>query len=386
MWRLCLNGLHRQRLRAGLIVGALAVPVALFISLVSMAGGYERALHSELDRMGMQMMLVPLGCPYDGAARVIKGQALDNTLPESALALARKDPDVAIAAPLLIASVPRPTEKRVDLWVGLDETSRDLKPWWKAASGAGWFTSSNSVILGAEAAVVEMRTPGDALHSPEADRSLRVDGILARSGTADDNLFFVPLATAQSMFGQSGKLTAIAIRMREPEKISEVSRRLQEIPGAQVVTATEMMGVFLNIVGSVRILIQSITLLAIVICLLAILNTMLAAVLQRSGELAIMRALGASRLQVFGLIALESSMISTIAFVLGLILAAVAGKYLASMVGPFLPLAPPSELWSLQSDAVWQGVVISILAGNVASLYPAWRASRIHPAPLLRSL
>ena len=67
-----------------------------------------RALAGELNRMGLQMMLVPLGCPYDAAARVLKGRDLENSLPESALAEARSDPAVAVAAPLLIAllSVP----------------------------------------------------------------------------------------------------------------------------------------------------------------------------------------------------------------------------------------------------------------------------------------
>jgi putative ABC transport system permease protein len=385
MWRLCLNGLVRQRLRVALVAGALAIPVALFVCLSSIAANYELSLRAELDGMGVQMMLVPLGCPYDGAARVIKGQALDNTLPFSALEVARKDPDVEIAAPLLIASIPRPAEKRVDMWVGLDEKSRALKPWWKASAGADWFGSSNSVILGADAALVEMRAPGDSLYSPEANRSLRVDGVLARGGSADDNLFFVPLATAQEMFGQNGRLTAIAIRLRDPERIGEASKRLQEIPGAQVVTLTEMMGVFLNLVGSVRILTHSITLLGVVICLLAILNTMLAAVLQRSGELAIMRAIGASRAQIFGLVTLESFLISALACAIGMIAAVLLGRYLVGLVGPLLPLSPPTIPWSVSGSAIFWGIGISIGAGVAASVYPAWRASRIQPAIFLKS-
>lgn len=385
MWRLCLHGLTRQRLRVALIAAALAIPVALFISLSSMAASYERSLHTELDRMGVQIMLVPLGCPYDGAARVVKGQALDNTLPESVLRTVRNDPDVEIAAPLLIVSVPRETEKRVDLWVGLDQSSLSLKPWWKAAAGSNWFSSSNSVILGADAALVEMRAPGDLLFSPEAKRSLRVDGALARSGTADDNLLFVPLPTAQSMFSQPRKLTAIAIRLRDPEQLSLVSRRLNDIPGAQVVTLTEMMGVFLNVLGSVKILVQSMTLLAVVISLLAILNTMLAAVLQRSGELAIMRALGASRGQVFAVITIESFIIVALASLFGIVVACLFGKYLGVLVTPYLSLPSAPQVWSITLSAVARGIAIALFAGFAASLYPAWRASRIHPAPLLRS-
>src|SRR5207237_9968045 len=141
--------------------------------------------------------------------------------------------------------------------------------------------------------------------SPEARRSLRVAGVLARSGTSDDSLFFVPLATAQRMFQQQGRLTAIAIRLRDPSLQREASQRLQQIPGAQVVTLTEMMGTFLNLVGSVRILLQAISLLALAVSALGVFNTMFAAVLERRDELAMMRAVGASSSQVFQLVTFE---------------------------------------------------------------------------------
>lgn len=268
MLKLAFRGILRERLRSALVIGALAVPVAVLLCLSTLSSGYERLLRVELDGMGIQLMLVPLGCPYDAAARVVKGRALDNTLPQSALAQVRADPAVALAAPLLIAAVPRAEEKRVDLWVGLDEAGRQIKPWWKTRAGSDWFKGEDSVILGAEAAILELREPGDSLFCPEANRTLRVEGVLARSGTADDHLFFVPLRTAQTMFSQAERLTAIAIRLREPDRLREAVQRLQQIPGAQVVTLTEMMGVFLNLVGSVRMLLQAITLLAITVCAL----------------------------------------------------------------------------------------------------------------------
>src|SRR6185436_910225 len=126
-----LRNLRRRPLRNGLTLAGLAIAVAVLMCLLSFGHGYRRALGTELDRMGMQMMLVPLGCPYDAAARVLKGRTLENSLPESAVEAARKDPAVALAAPLLVAAVPRPEEGRTDMWVGMDDSARALKPWWK---------------------------------------------------------------------------------------------------------------------------------------------------------------------------------------------------------------------------------------------------------------
>src|SRR5439155_4857637 len=165
-WRMAWRILTRRRLRSALTLAGLAVAVAVMACLLAFGQGYESGLSRELDRMGMQLMLVPLGCPYDAAARVLKGRSPEVSLPESALAAARRDPDVAVAAPMLMAAVPRPEEKRTDLWVGLDRSALALKPWWKLTAGSRWFQRSDDVILGAEAAATELRAPGDAFYSP----------------------------------------------------------------------------------------------------------------------------------------------------------------------------------------------------------------------------
>ena len=295
MLLLAFRNLVRRPLRNALAVAGLAAAVAVLACLSAYGSGYRRALGAELDRMGLQMMLVPLGCPYDAAARVLKGKPLENSLPESALDDARRDPAVAVAAPLFMAALPRPTGGRADMWVGLDESALPLKPWWQVKTGEKLFPGDDSVILGCDAAEVEMRAPGDWLYSPETGRRLRVTRVLERSGTSDDSLFFVPLHTAQRMFQQTNRLTAVAIRLRDPAQLPEASERLQRIAGAQVVTLTEMMGTFLNLVGAVRTLLISIALVAVTISVLSVFNTMLAAVVERTDELSVMRALGASR-------------------------------------------------------------------------------------------
>ncbi|MBV9470278.1 MAG: ABC transporter permease [Abitibacteriaceae bacterium] len=388
MLLLALRNLTRRPLRNALTLSGLAVAVAVLACLSAFGQGYRSQLGSELDRMGMQVMLVPLGCPYDAAARVLKGKTLDNSLPASALTLAQHDPAVAVAAPLLMVALPRPSEGRTDMWVGLDRAALPLKPWWRMKShvtpGSNWFPSDDSVILGAEAAVTEAREPGDKFYSPETGQTLRVAGVLERSGTSDDSLFFVPLATAQKMFHQPGRLTAIALRLRDPALISEATTRLQRIPGAQVVTLTEMMGTFLNLVGSVRTLLLAIAVLAVTISTLSVFNTLLAAVVERTGEFSIMRALGASRSQVFGLITIESLLLTGLGSACGMGLAAGLGYGFENIVKQWVPFAPSGSLLSLTSSVMLRCILISFGVGIGASLYPAWQASRLHPADAVK--
>lgn len=385
MLLLAFRNLVRRPWRSALTVAGLAAGIAVLACLSAFGTGYQKALGTELDRMGLQLMLVPIGCPYDAAARVLKGKTLENSLPESALDLARRDPAVAIAAPLLMAALPRPGEGRADMWVGLDEAALALKPWWRVQSGKPWFTAEDTVILGCDAAEVEMRATGDFFYSPETGQKLRVAGVLERSGTSDDSLFFVPLRTAQKMFNQPGRLTAIAIRLGDPALVREASERLQRIPGAQVVTLTEMMGTFLSLVGAVRTLLLSIALVAIAVSLLSVFNTLLAGLVERTGELTVMRALGASRLQIFRLITTEAILMTGAASALGIILASLAGSGIERVVKRFVPLAPSDPLLIFTSATLLTCLGVGLVVGLLACLYPAWRASQLHPAEALKA-
>lgn len=380
MFALVLRNLLRRPLRHGLTLGGIAAASAVLICIVAFGEGYRRGLRSELDRSGVQMMLVPLGCPYDSAARVLQNNALEHSLPAAAWEQARQDPAVAVAAPMLMASSRRQDGQRTDLWVGLDETALQLKPWWRMRSGQRWFGGSNDVILGADAASLEMRLPGDKFYSPELGREFRVAGVLARSGTGDDNALFLPLPTAQQMFGQSGQLTAVAIRLKDPALVREAAPRLQKIPGAQVATMTEMMGTFLNLLGAVRTLVLAVAAIAIAVSALSVFNTLLAGVIERTTELAVMRAIGASRAQVFLLLVSESLLLTLCGAGGGAALAFVLGPRIEGLAKSWVPLAPSGPLLTISIASLVQCSLLALCFGALAAVYPAWRAARLQPA------
>jgi putative ABC transport system permease protein len=384
MLLLALRNLTRRPLRSALTLAGLAIAVATLACLSAFSRGYERSLGTEINGMGMQLMLVPMGCPYDAAARVLRGKDLEYSLAQDSVAQARRDPAVEIAAPLLMAAVPRVQENRTDVWVGLDGAARQLKPWWKKSAGQEWFDKPDSVILGAEAAELEMRAVGDKLFSPETQHTFQVAGVLERSGTSDDSLFFVPLATAQSMFKQPQRITAVAIRLRDPSLLPEATERLQRIRGVQVVTLTEMMGTFLNLIGAARALLTSIAIVALAAGILGVFNTLLAAIVERTSEIAVMRAVGASRMQIFGLFTVESIMLTTAGSALGLLIVSVAGRGFEHVVKQLVPMAPSASILLLTPVLMMQCMALGIGIGVLAGAYPAWQASRLAPANALK--
>ncbi len=380
MLRLILRNLLRRPLRNGLTLAGISLAMGAFVCVESLGKGYRESLRTEFDQAGVEMMLVPMGCPYDAAARVLKNHGLEVSLPVAALQAARQDPAVAVAAPLLIAALPRQNGRRVDTWVGLDESALQLKPWWHVSAGRPWFTNSDEAIFGADAAALEMRAPNDKFFSPETKRQFRVAGILRRSGTSDDSAFFLPLATAQEMFGQTGRLTAVAIRLKDPTLAAETVARLQQIPGAQAVTMTEMMGTFVNLVGMVRTLVLSIIAIAVTVSALTVFNTLLASVVERTSEFGVMRALGASRIQIFSLLVGEALTLTMAGLCLGILAAILLGPQIEALASSWISFAPPKSLFAISVDAVLRSCPAAILAGVFAGVYPAWLASRMQPA------
>ena len=382
MLRLVFTTISRRPLRTSLTIFGVAIAIAVLALIENVGDSYKQQLTKELNTMGIHLMLVPLGCPYDAAARVLKGNRLETSLPEEALAAAKQDPSIEIAAPLLIAAVPRPEQGRTDMFVGLDESGMALKRWWRAEAGADRFNSTNSIILGADAAATELRSPGDPLYSPETHRNFTVAGVLRRSGTSDDSLFFVPLATAQEMFHSERRLTAIAVRLHDPTQISAATARLREIPGVQVVTLTEMMGTFLNILGTVRTLLRSVAWVALCASILGISNTLLMSVAERAFEFSLFRALGASRPQLFLVVSLEALMLTLSGVLIGLLLTFVFGPL--QLFARNLPFHISNHSTVFSLAVVLNSLLLGILIALLSSFFPAWRAASANPASLLK--
>jgi putative ABC transport system permease protein len=379
------KNLWRRKLRSGLTTASLAAATAVLFSLLAFNSGYQRALQTELDRMGAHLLVVPVGCPYEAASLILKGGQVPNTLPAQALEQIRSQPEVDVAAPLFMASIPRPEEGRTDVWCGIDGEMRRLKQYWRLSPGSRLPTAPNEILMGAEAANTEQRAPGDRFYSEKSEREFKVAGVLERTGTGDDGFFFIPLCTAQRMFGKPGQLTAVAIRLKDPTRIAAVSRRLSHIRGAEVVTVSELMGAMLNLVGAARFLLLCIVAIAVTIAALGVLNTMSAAVLERTAEIGVLRAVGASRIDVFAAVWTEGTLLALIGGLAGIALALVVGRGIETLAQRWMPMAPAGPVLA-PDPALAIGCLLFVGAvGALAGIYPALRAAALSPTAAIRS-
>jgi putative ABC transport system permease protein len=115
---------------------------------------------------------------------------------------------------------------------------------------------------------------------------------------------------------------------------------------------------------------------------LGILNGQLLAALERSKELGVLRALGASRTQLAGAVLLESALVGLLGALLGLVLGAgltpVIVRALEALSGLPLPL---------RSAGAWLGACVAgaLLLTLLAGIYPTWRMNRLDPVRAVRT-
>lgn len=165
----------------------------------------------------------------------------------------------------------------------------------------------------------------------------------------------------------------------DPSKIETVRQRVTERFGKSfdlyVLSNSELRDEAMNLVGSAFKVTWAMEVVSVLLALLGIINTLLAAVLDRTREIGLLRAIGADRRHVLKLFAAEASFIGLTGGLMGVGVGAVVGYVLTKVVGV------QATGWSFPFQFPWitavQMLLIAIVASTLAGLYPARRASRL---------
>ncbi len=124
-----------------------------------------------------------------------------------------------------------------------------------------------------------------------------------------------------------------------------------------------------------------ISLLFLAVCCLNLMGLLLSKFLSKSALLGVHRALGASKVSIFWQRLLECELVGLFGGILGGVLAAVALRLLNRTLPSFIA---PSDLFQVDGYMLGLTLVLALVAGLTAGLYPAWRACRIAPAIQLK--
>jgi putative ABC transport system permease protein len=244
-------------------------------------------------------------------------------------------------------------------------------------------------VLGAEAARSTGLQIGDRFYEGEemAEYPLSVVGILRPTHSADDRAIFLSLPSYWGMNevarGMAVKpLTAVLIRPKRMSDLPSLNRELNVAADTQAVLPSAVLLTIFNMMAVAENVLKMILAIVGVIVLLYVFVSMYSATMERRREIATMRALGARRATILGIVLVESAALATVGGVGG-VLAGHAIAYLAGLVlGPSGLVTNP-----LLFNAFEPAVLLSVmLLGILAGLLPALLAYRTEVAENLAPL
>lgn len=378
------RNLLRRRGRTALTVVGVAIAIAVLFSLLSFNSGYEKQLSSELNGLGIHILAVPKGCPYEAASLIIHGGIIPKYLSETDVSEVRKIANIEIASPMLLHQFYKDGKPHIVYGIQMNEINQ-LKPWWEAEGRFFSDDETNVMVIGRELAEKEKLKVGDVLPFGPDQVPFTIVGVLKRTNMQDDEFHFIPLKVAQELFQKPGQITAIGIKVKDISRIPDVASELEEIPDIQAVTTSQIMGTIMNIVGSVRTLLVSVIIVAITVSALGVINTLLMSVSERTGEFGMMKAIGASEADIAKLVIIETLLISAAGGVLGLLVATAGSSLIDGFVKNIIPYAPAGNLLSFQPAFFGLCFLFSITIGLICGIYPALKSSHMTPLEAIRS-
>jgi putative ABC transport system permease protein len=375
----------------GIVIGIAAV-----IAMVSAGDGVRHKLDQRMASLGKDLILIRAG------ARTKVGTITDATplTRDDAAALRKQLPWLLRAVAevqLTQRTATTATHNRLQLLCGTAPDLQTLREWQLAA---GRFLLREDMTQAATVCVIgetvrrelfpEDRAPVGRFIQVDRLR-LRVVGVLTPkgrnpAGSDQDDEIFMPITTLQQKLVGEDRINIILTAPGSPaqtdralEEISRVLRQTHHVKaGAEdfdVSSVREMAELARFLTDSMQILVAVIASLSLLVGGIGIMNIMLVSVTERTREIGIRLAVGASPADVLGQFLTEAVILALLGGLVGLTLGVGAAAGLAYLLDWPLVIAP---------GAVLVAVGVATGVGVFFGLYPAWKASRLNPIDALR--
>jgi putative ABC transport system permease protein len=212
---------------------------------------------------------------------------------------------------------------------------------------------------------------GDAI-KPFGTDDYRIVGIYSPESGARVKM---SLEAMQQALEAPGKATLVFVKLRDPNRLEEVAARIdRELPGNTIQPTRDVFTSFEKSIPYLGVFLRVLVGLAAVVSALVVMLAMYTTITERTREIGILKAMGASRGYIVGIIEKEAILISVIGLIAGFIVSMVAGYLIHKTYGLVFEY---SWQWALVAAA------IGLIGGVLGALYPAWRASNLDPVNAL---
>lgn len=391
----------------GIVIGVFAVLV-----MIGIGDGVKAEVGGQINSLGSNILTITPGQLGQSSSTARNGQQQQQkgagpnfgssfgstTLSQKDVKTAEETPNVSETAPFGIISsvVTQASLSSNTAYIVSTEPSyfsiRDIK-----LENGGIFSSANNqekkfvAVIGAD---TKQNLFGDSEAVGKTigirGKNFTVVGVTKKSesglnlGASSDDIVYIPYQTGVDLTG-SDQVFRILIQVNDAKNIDSVKRSLESSikanhGGAQdfsVLTQEELLSTFNSILDILSSFVVAIAAISLLVGGIGIMNIMLVTVSERTREIGIRKAVGATFWNILGQFLTEAVIISLIGGLIGLGLAYLAGL----LIKKFANITP---VYSVKSLALAVGV--SLFVGIVFGVAPAIKAARKRPIQALKAL
>ena len=392
---LTLKSIRYRSLRSWLTILGIVIGIMLVVIIFSLSSGLERAISGLLQSFGSDLIFIFPGKETNPMASFVGGQKfkVDDLFDLEKISGVK----YVMPTDVAIMNIEFRGEKQgatihAAPWSGMRpifEESQGVK----LASGV-WpkGEDTNEMILGDIAANKTFKTPvrtGDELII--GSKRMRVVGVLNPIGAQDDdNSFYMSLNNYWGITGADRAVISAILKANPGVNLDLLARQIKFELGKQetvrdfsVLTPAKTSQLIGSVMSLVELFLIVIALISLVVGAVGIMNTMYTSVLERTKQIGIMKAIGATSENVLSLFLMESGIIGLTGGLMGILL----GVFISFLIGLFAGKLGTQGLFSFASLDFYGFAVIlfiTFMTGIFAGLLPARQASKMEPAEALR--
>ena len=400
---MALDTVRANKLRSVLTILGVSVGVVTVMFMVSIIQGLNKSFAEQIEALGSNSIWTTKFDPSLGHQPNSEELHRKELTLEDADAIRREAPSALSVSPLYrkIAETVRYEDKQSDTPILIGVT-----PYYEFTQssyvGRGRFITdldveerANVCVLGQD--LVKALFPFTDPLGKElkiAGRPFRVIGVMEPLGNflgqSRDNSIFIPIKTFEKYYPELHFPESIYVIIVRPvsrayvksaiDEITDILRRRRRVPAGApntfgISSQDALLDIYNQLTGATYLVLTAISAVALMIGGIGVMNIMLVSVTERTKEIGLRKAVGATRLNILTQFLIEAVVVTAIGGLIGL----AVGELAALLMNKYSPLPAYVPAW-----AILVGIGISASVGIVFGLWPAWKAARLDPIESLR--